>query len=350
MSIIIENGPIPNTSNNQGFEGPEKRLEIDFKPNPQNPKGLRTFTSKQWQTLLDLAKCTIISSKSNEYFDSYVLSESSLFVYPYKVMLKTCGTTTLLKCIPKLLEYAKICDLTVEFVMFSRKNFLFPNEQSYPHNHWSSEVKYLNEFFEGSAYVLGPLTQEHWYLYVADYHDGERRQTEQTLELMMHDLDPDIAKKFYKSPTKNDKDEFPGVADIIPGSETDEFNFDPCGYSMNGLFKNSFYTIHVTPEPHCSYASFETNVSLSCYKKLLSKVLQLFKPGSLTLTLFSEKTNVEMNHSTLHDLNIEGFDLRHQTFSQLEGNCDIMLCNYVSCDNLPRKAKKPRKNPPSVIS
>jgi S-adenosylmethionine decarboxylase len=108
--------------------------------------------------MLNYAKCTIISNTSNKYFDSFVLSESSLFVYPYKIMLKTCGTTTLLKCIPKLMEFATSLDLSVEFVMFSRKNFLFPCAQAFPHSDWNAEVEYLNKIFDGTAYLLGPLT------------------------------------------------------------------------------------------------------------------------------------------------------------------------------------------------
>jgi hypothetical protein len=93
-----------------GFEGYEKRLEITFSDAPvfEDPcgRGLRALSREQIDSFLDLARCTIVSQLSNESFDSYVLSESSLFVYPHKVVLKTCGTTKLLLAIPRILELA----------------------------------------------------------------------------------------------------------------------------------------------------------------------------------------------------------------------------------------------------
>jgi len=212
-----------------GFEGPEKRLEIDFKSNPESLVGLRAITAPKWQEMLNYVKATIISQTNNEYFDAYVLSESSLFVYPFKIMIKTCGTTTLLHCLPKLLEFATECGLEVEFVMFSRKNYLFPHKQHSTHQLWEEEVKYLNTVFEGSSYVLGPDTTHHWFLYLADYSDKTRVvMPEKTLEIMMHKLDATVSSSFYRKEGTLDKDKFPGVADLLPGSDTDEFNFNPC--------------------------------------------------------------------------------------------------------------------------
>jgi len=276
--------------------------------------------------MLNFSSCTIISQLSNEFCDAYVLSESSLFVFPFKLMIKTCGTTTLLKIIPKMLEYAAQCQLQVEYVMYSRKNFLFPDKQVYPHIDWRAEIEYLDQHFDGQSYILGPITKDHWYLYVADYSEPcDAASKEVTLEIMMHKLDRAAAAQFYRKEGCGDRDKFPGVAELIQDEETDEFNFTPCGYSMNGLVNKAYSTIHVTPEAHCSYASFETNLQVPSYKNLILRVFDIFKPGTVTLTLFRENTSTE--HDAF-DFELPGYAMRYKTISELGGNRNVMVCNY----------------------
>lgn len=76
-----------------------------------------------------IAACTIVSSRTNTELDAYVLSESSLFVYPTKWVLKTCGTTKLLNAVPRLLEMAASMGMTPRRCKFSRASFLFPEQQ-----------------------------------------------------------------------------------------------------------------------------------------------------------------------------------------------------------------------------
>ncbi|MBO8907939.1 hypothetical protein INO82_14755, partial [Staphylococcus aureus] len=61
--------------------------------------GLRALSRAQIDSILSAARCEIVDHLSHDKFDSYVLSESSLFVYPLKIILKTCGTTKLLQSI-----------------------------------------------------------------------------------------------------------------------------------------------------------------------------------------------------------------------------------------------------------
>ncbi|CAJ0769780.1 4169_t:CDS:2, partial [Entrophospora sp. SA101] len=140
---------------------PEKLLELWFYPispnieknhnneNGTSKLGLRTVPKEVWDEVLEIVKCHIISVIENEYIDAYLLSESSLFIYPHKLILKTCGTTMLLSALPKLLETAlKYCNFhKVWRVFYSRKSFMFPELQSHPHNSWNDEVKFLDKFF-----------------------------------------------------------------------------------------------------------------------------------------------------------------------------------------------------------
>merc|ERR1719440_1686926 len=89
------------------FEGPEKKLEVFFTPPASGDvSGLRHFPPSVWSDVLADARCSILHTRGNEAFDAHLLSESSLFVYPHKLILKTCGTTTLLLVLPKLLALA----------------------------------------------------------------------------------------------------------------------------------------------------------------------------------------------------------------------------------------------------
>lgn len=75
------------------------------------------------------AACCIVSESHVEDFDAYVLSESSLFIYSDKLVLKTCGTTLLLSAVPTILEQAAGVGLRPRRCKYSRASFLFPEQQ-----------------------------------------------------------------------------------------------------------------------------------------------------------------------------------------------------------------------------
>ena len=75
------------------------------------------------------AACCVVSSRSWPAFDAYVLSESSLFVYSTKIVLKTCGTTRLLDTLPELLSLAVSLNMQPHRCKFSRASYLFPELQ-----------------------------------------------------------------------------------------------------------------------------------------------------------------------------------------------------------------------------
>ena len=72
-----------------------------------------------------------------------------MFVAQRRLILKTCGTTTPLKCLKALIHL--VYHMTgfdyVEDVFYSRKNFKRPDLQSSPHQHFEHEVALLDSFF-----------------------------------------------------------------------------------------------------------------------------------------------------------------------------------------------------------
>lgn len=355
-----------------------------------------------WKDMLDLVNCQVLSIVASEDVDAYLLSESSMFVWPHKLILKTCGTTTLLSGLPRILEIAAAFGgfpkdtpsrgfgfaAAPYRVFYSRKNFLFPDRQRGPHRSWRDEVRTMDRLFlNGSAYLIGKMNGDHWYLYVTEPHTlltppaspklgqdfpetetkvltvpdvaavpGVADEHDETLELLMTDLDENNAKQFYldhatdvarkryrnfeKEPGNDHVDVFSNTSDVsdadsdgiqdlppeltteghalgtvvtessgladvyakdkFPDSRIDAYLFTPCGFSANGVIPSPqpdmgthYFTVHVTPEPHCSYASFETNVPHSQNGQttagIVQQVVDIFKPGRFSVTLFEAK-------------------------------------------------------------
>jgi len=114
-----------------------------------------------------------------------------------------------------------------------------------------------------------------------------------TINMMMFDMDRAVASMFYKSgsaDTGKDMTLAAGINQLVPGATIDACAFTPCGYSMNAILHDAYSTIHVTPEPQCSYASFETNTSLPSYTPLVRNVLHCFRPKRFVLTMFADES------------------------------------------------------------
>ncbi|KAB0406232.1 hypothetical protein E2I00_017224, partial [Balaenoptera physalus] len=224
----------------------------------------------EWDILLKDVQCSIISVTKTDKQEAYVLSESSMFVSKRRFILKTCGTTLLLKALVPLLKLARDYSGfdSIQSFFYSRKNFMKPSHQGYPHRNFQEEIEFLNAIFPKSRVI---------------------NQPDQTLEILMSELDPAVMDQFYMKDgvTAKDVTRESGIRDLIPGSVIDATLFNPCGYSMNGMKSDgTYWTIHITPEPEFSYVSFETNLSQTSYDDLIRKVVEVFKPGKFVTTLF----------------------------------------------------------------
>lgn len=306
-----------------GFEGAEKRLELDFFASAECPRGLRALTRAQLDEYLTQAQCMIVSERHAPAFDAYVLSESSLFVYSTKLVIKTCGTTALLVATPRLLELAAALGLAVRRCKYTRACFKYPKLQPFPHRSWPEETAYLDELFgklgeSPSVSVLGtPGRGLLWHTYTAEateapsppsptcvmdqpsssdddvsFSDAQDLVTGTfTLEVCMTELAPEACQAFFfgvKGETAEEVTVASGIRAMFPKARIDDFLFQPCGYSMNGLQGAGFMTIHVTPEDHCSYASVEiSGHSMDAFDpaELVEAAARVFQPRKMSVAL-----------------------------------------------------------------
>ncbi|KAL6769050.1 DCA1 [Auxenochlorella protothecoides x Auxenochlorella symbiontica] len=286
------------------FEGSEKRISVSFSSRAGAVgAGLRALTRAELDALMDSAACLIVSARHHASHDAYVLSESSCFVYPDRIVVKTCGTTRLLACVPLLLRLAAGLGLEPAAVKYSRASFLFPAAQPEEHASFEAETAALRAAFAAlplaSAYVLGDaLAGLQWHVFAAGVARGAAAVAQappppplHTLELCMTGLCPRKAANFFRTEAFVDSRRVTcdsGIQDLLPKAEIDDYVFEPCGYSMNAVEAGSFSTIHITPEDGFSYASFELcgyDPATMDVPDLVARVAAVFRPRHMAVAL-----------------------------------------------------------------
>lgn len=184
------------------------------------------------------------------------------------------------------------------------------------YQNFEHEVAYLKQYFGGlghggDAHVLGdPSNGLQWHVYVADAdprvpcpiaaplagadamlaHPTAATAT-YSLEVCMTQLCQERAVQFFRSEhfvSAQHTSTSSGIQALLPKAQIDDYVFEPCGYSMNGMEGSGFSTIHITPEDGFSYASFEASNYATQdldIDSLVTALVQIFNPGKLTVSL-----------------------------------------------------------------
>ncbi|KAG6435494.1 hypothetical protein SASPL_100368 [Salvia splendens] len=291
-----------------GFEGFEKRVELRFSGDDPTAgeKGLRRIDFSKIEKVLHAVQCTVVSAVGNTRFDAYVLSESSLFVYPTKIIIKTCGTTQLLKSIRPLADHAATVGLTLCGCRYTRGSFIFPHAQPHPHTSFNEEILFLeqnlpkNLSIKKAAVLKSKSKSSHkWHVFTAcdsaavDARAGDYASGLFTVEICMTELDRVLARNFFRrfkdgktgDSAGSEMTDVTGLRSVNRHALVCDYAFDPCGYSMNGVDGPRYSTVHVTPEDGFSYASFESvYVDRDEFIEALQKVVKVFRPAALSVS------------------------------------------------------------------
>jgi S-adenosylmethionine decarboxylase len=265
------------------FEGTEKKLELVVDPALAS---LRSFTDDYWTAVAHRAGADILSKLSNACCDAYLLSESSLFVFDHRMVMMTCGQTTLHDAALMLLD--RIAADRVCRLIYKRKHEVFPRDQP---TSFFDDVRALSARLPGRAYQFGNQDEHHLFLFHMDRNPtSEARGT--TVEVLMHGLGEQVRRDFCIThrPTTAEVRRVTAVDRVVADFDVDDHLFQPNGYSLNAIRGDEYYAVHVTPEQGCSYASFETNRRLDQgLEPLLGRLLGIFRPRTWDLILFDDR-------------------------------------------------------------
>ncbi|MEN8258011.1 MAG: hypothetical protein ABFS09_09140 [Thermodesulfobacteriota bacterium] len=247
------------------FHGPEKRLEIQL---ADHGSDLLSFDLKIWQGFVQAAGAQIIDTCHAPGITSFLLSESSLFIWSKRLVLLTCGKTSPLPALAHLLaevDQQEVTFFRYEEKALAREHFCYPDfrEILAPAATYFTDIELASQgkgdgdrIFHGQsgASKRAPCSQ-----------------------LLCHGLSAQAA-SFFSAPHKQGQQ----AMELVERASSHQHWFSPQGYSENGIIADNYYALHATPQGDRSYGGFETDLDLAEYPQLVDRLLSLFEPKRFT--------------------------------------------------------------------
>lgn len=335
-------------SHDRAFEGPEKRLEIIMRETPATHEdGLRALDDSVWEGVVSSLHAQIVSRIRNDLIQSYVLTESSLFVMRNRILLITCGTTTLLNSVPLIMEAISSVRGELEWASFMHKNYSFPWEQRGPHLSMAEEYKALKQYFpKGRPFIFGPVDSDHYFFYCYDDVVRPCAEDDTQMSMTMYGLAKEVTECFFSEEFHSTG---PETAVVRSNSGLDrivtndwnihDLQFAPCGYSINAIRDYEYQTMHITPEDHCSFASYETNSKMENLSERMKVVLGVFRPQRFTIIVILDpqsavgKAFQEARPIGVEPEGLPEYTLINRTTNEFGPGYIAMKLNYVKWDD-----------------
>lgn len=260
------------------FEGSEKKAEIII--NDDNFSLLTDINDEFWQAFVGCCNAKILSTISNKYCKAFLLSESSLFVWQDRLLILTCGVTTLVNSIEYFLQ--NINSGLIKQVIYQRKNEYFAHAQL---SCFGDDTKVLSKHFDGKAYRFGEMDSHHNYIFHQN-NDYKAAKEDKSYGFLAYQISQKASKVLMSAELSNQNiRDFFQINNLLPDFLIDDFVFSPYGYSLNAIKGDRYLTIHVTPQTLSSYVSVESNLNLI---DLTPQFLAILQPASFDLLSLNE--------------------------------------------------------------
>ena len=248
------------------FHGPEKRLEIQL---AEHGPDFLSVEMEIWLRFVQAAGAQIIDTCHAPGMTSFLLSESSLFIWPRRLVLLTCGETRPVTALSTL--FTDIDAQAVSFFRYEEKalakeHFCYPDFKKLltPTAAHFADIEFGSQGESNGDRIF--------------FAQSGKSNASPCNQLLCHGLSNE-ASDFFSAPHKQGQQ----AAKLVDAASSHQHWFSPQGYSENGIIDDKYYAIHVTPQGDKSYGGFETDLDLKEHPELVDRLLSLFEPSRFTL-------------------------------------------------------------------